>query len=76
MDAEDALMELGAYRQFAAVMLVSHQPDLGMLATKLLGLPNADSLSVGKASLTCLDVARLASGGAALSFCLPVKLMG
>ncbi len=76
MDAEDALMELGAYKQFAAVMIVGHQPDLGMLATKLLGLPNADAFPMGKASLACLEVTRLAPGGAGLQFLLPIKLMG
>ena len=76
MDPENALMELGAYKQFAAVMIVGHQPDLGLLATRLLALPNADAFPVGKASLACLEVTRLAPGGAALCFCLPVKLMG
>ncbi len=76
MDPENALMELGAYKQFASVMIVGHQPDLGMLVTALLGLPDAESLPVGKASLTCLEVAQLAPGAASLQFFLPVKLMG
>lgn len=76
MDAENALMELSAYKQFASVMLVGHQPDLGNLATKLLGLPDAGSLPLGKASLVCLEVTRLASGGAGLCFLVPVRLMG
>lgn len=76
MDPENALMELGAYQQFASVMIVGHQPDLGMLATRLLGLQSDEVLPVDKASLICLEVERLAIGGASLQFFLPVKLMG
>ena len=76
MDPENALMELGAYKQFASVMIVGHQPDLGMLATALLGLRDAETLSISKASLTSLEVTGLAPGGASLLFSLPVKLMG
>ncbi len=76
MDPENALMELGAYQQFAAVMIVGHQPDLGLLATRLLGLRNDETLPVDKASLICLETNRLALGAASLHFFLPVKLMG
>ena len=76
MDPENALMELGAYKQFASLLMVGHQPDLGRLAATLLGLPNDAALPVGKASLACLEVDRLAPGGAQLQFFLPVKLMG
>ena len=75
MSAQTALDELRAYQPFASVMLVGHQPDLGRLAGTLLALPNADAMSVGKASLTCLEVDRLAPGGGRLAFFLPVKLM-
>lgn len=76
MDPENALMELGAFQQFASVMLVGHQPDLGQLAATLLGLRNDAALSVGKASLIGLEVERLTFGGAHLRFSLPVNLMG
>ncbi len=75
MTTEDALFELTAYKQFASVMIVGHQPDLGQLAATLLGL-RPDALPVDKASLICLEVERLAPGGASLQFFLPVKLMG
>ena len=76
MTPATALSELRAYQRFTSVMLVGHQPDLGVLAATLLGLQNADALPVGKAALTCLEVARLGTGGAHLRFFLPVKLMG
>ena len=75
MDPATALDELRAYQRFAAVMLVGHQPDLGMLATTLLGLPDDEALPVSKASLICLQVNRLLPGGAQLEFFLPVTLM-
>ena len=75
MDPENALMELGTYKQFASVMIVGHQPDLGLLATSLLGLQSDETLPVGKASLICLEVSRLAPGGASLHFFLPIQLM-
>ena len=74
MNTEDALFELTAYKQFALVMIVGHQPDLGQLAATLLGL-HPDALPVDKASLLCLEVERPAPGGASLRFFLPVELM-
>ena len=76
MTPEIALAELLAYQRFASVMLVGHQPDLGELAASLLGLCGGDALPVGKASLICLRVNRLAPGGASLRFFLSIKLMG
>lgn len=75
MDTENALFELTAYKQFASVMIVGHQPDLGQLAATLLGT-RPDALPVDKASLICLEIERLAPDGASLQFFLPVKLMG
>ncbi len=75
MAPETALDELSAYQRFASVMLVGHQPDLGMLIATLLGLRNDAAFPVSKASLTCLEVERLVLSGASLQFFLPVKLM-
>lgn len=75
MTPETALVELRAYERFASVLLVGHQPDLGELTASLLGLHNDAALPVGQASLACLEVERLAPGGAHLRFFLPVRLM-
>ena len=74
MHPADALDELRAYDRFDSLLLVGHQPDLGLLITALLGLESEDNFPVGKASLTCLDVNRLAPGGGSLRFFLPSSL--
>ena len=76
MEPEMALRELRAYERFRSVMLVGHQPDLGLLAAWLLGLMDAGNLFVGKASLFGLDIRRLARHGGGLEFFAPVELMG
>jgi phosphohistidine phosphatase len=76
MDACQAMEELAAYRQFPAVMLVGHQPDLGFLAALLLGMENVQNLRVRKALLASVDTAAgLKAGAGQLQFFLPVRLM-
>ena len=76
MDPWKAMDELAAYRNFPAVMLVGHQPDLGALAAVLLGLPKLQSLRVRKALLAAIDTAPGPQAGAGtLQFFLPVRLM-
>lgn len=75
MHVETALAELRAYQRFDSVLIVGHQPDLGDLIAALLGLPDAGNFPVCKASLTGLELGRLAPGQAALQFSLPVELM-
>lgn len=75
MTPETALDELRAYQRFTSLLLVGHQPDLGLLAAALLGLRNDAALPVGKASLTCLEGDRLTPGSARLRFFLPVEMM-
>ena len=75
MDPETALTELQAFGWAQSVMIVGHQPDLGTLATALLGLSDAGGLPVGKATLICLRAERLAPYGASLEFAVPVELM-
>ena len=76
MDAFKAMEELAAYRRFPAVMLVGHQPDLGYLATVLLGMENVQNLRVRKALLAAIDAAAgLKAGAGTLQFFLPVRLM-
>ncbi len=76
MRPDAALVELRAYQRLDSLMIVGHQPDLGDLIAGLLGLQDGENFSVGKASLTCLEVGRLGVGGASLRFSLPVNLMG
>ena len=76
MRPEEGLRELQVYRRARGVMLVGHQPDLGLLAASLIGLPRAESFSVPKASLTAIEVSFLAPGGGKLKYCLPPQLMG
>ena len=75
MDPETALAELQAFGWAQSLLIVGHQPDLGVLATALLGLSDASGLPVGKATLICLRVERLAPYGASLEFAVPVELM-
>ena len=76
MHPATALAELSAYERFGSVMLVGHQPDLGLLAAMLLGLRDAGSLPVGKGTLIGLQTRSMTPGGASLEFHVPVKLMG
>ena len=71
-----AFAELRAFERFASVMLVGHQPDLGLLAESLLGLREAGSLPVGKGTLIGLETRHVTPGGGSLEFYLPVALMG
>jgi phosphohistidine phosphatase len=67
--------EITAYKKFSSVMLVGHQPDLGLLAARLLGVELAESLHVRKALLMGLEVSSWVTGGSRLEFFVPVKLM-
>lgn len=76
MDPWDAMDQIGAMKQFPAVMLVGHQPDLAGLAGALLGLTTAASLRVRKALLLSIEAPHgLKTGGGILQFFLPPKLM-
>ena len=76
MDPWKAMDELAAYKKFPAVMLVGHQPDLGGLASALLGLGDVRVLRVRKALLIGIDVSHgFSTGVGVLQFFVPVKLM-
>ena len=75
MSPENFCEEIAAYRKFSSLMLVGHQPDLGLLAAWLLGADNAESLHVRKASLMGLDVSSWGNGGSKLEFFVSAKLM-
>lgn len=75
MQPEIALKELKAYKELESVMLVGHEPDLGRLATKLLGATGAGKIKIRKASLTAFEIDPMHPDSAVLQFCIPVKLM-
>ncbi len=75
MELEEALAGLQAYGWAESVMLVGHQPDVGLLAASLLGINDAGGMSVGKATLIGLEVSRFAPYAGSLEFFLPVGMM-
>ena len=76
MDPWAAMDRLNEMKQFPAVMLVGHQPDLGGLAAALLGLTSAHPLRVRKALLMGIEVPHgMKTGGGILQFFIPPKLM-
>jgi phosphohistidine phosphatase len=75
MRTETFCGEIAAYKNFSSVMLVGHQPDLGLLAAWLLGVEEGECLHVRKALLMGLEVSSWVAGGSRLEFFVPVKLM-
>jgi phosphohistidine phosphatase len=75
MGCEQACAELEACGSEGPVMLVGHQPDLGMLASFLLGAGSGGCLHVRKASLAALEVQAWRTGRAGLEFFVPARLM-
>lgn len=61
MPPEEAMLELAGYAPFGKVLLVGHQPDLGMLASRLIGLPQPARFHVGKATLVHLNLTTTSS---------------
>ena len=66
---------LVSYAKFGSVMLVGHEPDFSSLIATLIGLESSAAINVSKASLTAIDLTRLAPGFGVLRFFLPVKLL-
>ena len=76
MDPHRAIEELGGFANFATVMLVGHQPDLGALASALLGLPRPQALRMRKGLLAGIRTgAEIRPGAGELQFFIPAKLM-
>jgi phosphohistidine phosphatase SixA len=55
--------------------VVGHEPDFSETLAALIGLPAPEHLSIRKASLTAIDLPRLAAGTGQLQYLLPVWLM-
>ena len=66
--------QLAARRGVPSIMLVGHEPDLGLLAAALLGSGD-ESIHVRKPSLTLLEVMAFRMGGARLEWSVPAMLM-
>ena len=75
MEPEGAFAGLQAYGWAESVMLVGHQPDVGLLAAALLGINDAGGMPVGKATLIGVEVSRFAPYAGNLEFFLPVGMM-
>jgi phosphohistidine phosphatase SixA len=75
MQPETALKELVAWANVASLMLVGHEPDLGLLIGDLLGMSRPGRIHVRKASLTLLALDQLASGAARLEMFVPCRVM-
>ena len=75
MQPVTALQELVAWGNVASLMLVGHEPDLGLLIGDLLGIPRPGRIHVRKASLTLLALDQLASGAARLEMFVPCRFM-
>jgi phosphohistidine phosphatase len=75
MEPGDALESLRSYRELGCLLIVGHQPDLGLLTAALLGLRDAANLPFKLASLAGLRIDRFAAHGASLEFFVPLALM-
>ena len=75
MTPEAAFEGLRTYPHVRSLMIVGHQPDLGLLVAALLGLASAENFPVEKASLTLIEAGRLGKGGGSLRFSLSPALM-
>ena len=69
------LGELAAYRRFATVCLVGHEPDFSMLASEMLGC-GGEAIRVRKASLIGLECPSLRPGAGELQFAIPNAFLG
>jgi phosphohistidine phosphatase len=72
---EAILERLDEYKTSASVMLVGHEPDIGILVARLIGSRPLDSIHIRKASLTLVDIPDLTLGIGRIEFSIPVKLM-
>ncbi len=75
MTPDTCLRELAAFEEKSSVLLVGHEPDFGEVISALIGLHDSNGIKVRKASLTAVDVLRIAPGHGELQFSVPVRLM-
>ncbi len=75
MSPDIAYFELRQYLTFESILMVGHEPDLGMLISSLLGASSAYAVHVRKASLTGLQMLKPAPGAGTLEFSIPCKFL-
>ncbi len=76
MTPETAMRELTAYARLPDLMIVGHQPDLGELCAKLLGLHDPTQIPLKKAALVGLELEDFKPASARLLFAVTVQLIG
>jgi phosphohistidine phosphatase len=74
MSPETALEELQVYKTLESVLLVGHEPDFSHLIATLLGMTDAKSVNIPKASLTAIELQKIVPGAGVLQFLIPVEL--
>ncbi|MEI6350389.1 MAG: phosphohistidine phosphatase SixA [Verrucomicrobiota bacterium] len=75
MSPATAVEALMAYQRLDSVMLVGHEPDLSLLASRLLDLVDNSAIRFRKATLAGIDIPTLRPGGGELDFLIPAKLV-
>lgn len=77
MHPEQAIQELGAFKEMSQILLVAHEPDLSRLAAALLGVSRSLALRVRKGLLMGIETgAAIRAGAGELQFFIPVKFLG
>jgi phosphohistidine phosphatase len=66
--------KLNARGKPESLMIVGHEPDLGIAIANFLGLEDSSSLNIRKATLTAIEAFALGPGAGVLDFCLPARL--
>ena len=74
MSPTTAFEALQAYMRLDSVMLVGHEPDLSMLASRLLDLVDSSAIRFRKATLAGIELPTLRAGGGELDFLIPAKM--
>jgi len=58
-----------------SLMIVGHEPDLGVAIASFLGLDDCSVLNIRKATLTGIEAFSLGPGAGVLDFCIPARLV-
>jgi phosphohistidine phosphatase len=74
MEPDAAFEGLRSYRHLGGLMIVGHQPDLGLLTAALLGARDAGNLPFKLATLAGLRIERFGSQGGSLELFVPLSL--
>ncbi len=75
MHSEDALAQLPDYAALPSLMLVGHEPDLGLLTAFLLGMQSQGNVHFRKACLVAIDFERPGRGTGVLEWMLPARFV-